>query len=157
MGSDIETLVKRLRENEVWNALDAPRTSSDQVLAVAQLLWEENAAATALLEDILTGPRAWWPQRLRRTHGAMTAGMVQVLLQRTVTILMQCPEDAFQLTSMAIMVAEALQVDDYPRGMVLRARAQALRDHGSVLAFMHRFPEALDYAARAEVLVMPKR
>ena len=150
MRSDMRALIRTLRDDRVWAALDARPVPSSDVRALAQLIFDENADAAALLDDILTGPRAWWPQRLRRTPGAMTAGMVQQLLRRMMEVVRQCPEDALQITSMARMVADALDVDDYPYAMVLNMRAQALRDHGSVLSFMHRFPEALEVIERAE-------
>jgi hypothetical protein len=61
MGEDLRTLLQTLRGEAVWQALDAPRVSAENVRATLQWLWYENEAAAAQLEDILTGPRAWWP------------------------------------------------------------------------------------------------
>lgn len=149
MGRDITDLISTLRDERVWEALDAS-PAAPPVRAMAQLIFDENATAAALLAGILTGPRAWWPQRLRTTPGAMTAGMVQELLRRMSVVVRQSPEDALQITSMALMVADALEAGDYPSGMVLNMRAQALRDHGCVLGFMHRLAEALEHIERAE-------
>lgn len=150
MENDFRKGLHLLRDERVWKALNAPPAPGGRLGANAQVILEEKEAAIAQLEDILTGPRAWWPQRLRRTHGAMTAGMVLQLLRQVATVGQQCPEDALQLTSMAMMVAEELEVDDYSEGMVLRVRAQALRDHGGLLAFVHRHAEALEFLERAE-------
>jgi len=146
MPKDLATL---LRTDDLWTALDAPGRVGT-VGEVAHLVWSETESAEARLDDVLTGPPAWWPQRLRKTHGAYTVGVVRALLQRMPAAATRRPEEALQLTAMAITVAEAIDPDDYPRGMVARARAQALRDHAAVLQFMHRFADALDYVERAE-------
>lgn len=150
MARTMTALLGTLRDERVWEALDASAATSGPVRAIAQFVVDENATAAALLDDVITGPRAWWPQRLRRIPGAMTAGMVQELLRRMTSIIRKSPDDALQITSMAMMVADALDADDYPGGMVLNMRAQALRDHGCVLAFMHRVSEALEFIERAE-------
>ena len=79
---------------------------------VAELIACEGRAAAAACEEILTGPHAWWAQRLRKTHGLQTLGMVRELLGRMPAMVKQQPEAALQITSMAMETAEAIGVDE---------------------------------------------
>ncbi|HEY0372631.1 MAG TPA: hypothetical protein VGD79_11555, partial [Thermoanaerobaculia bacterium] len=115
------TLLGTLRDPAFWEAIDAPHPPASRVMADVQRFLDEKESAAALLDGIVAKPRAWWPQHLRKTHGAMTPGMVHELLRRMMLIVKQSPEDALQLTTMAIEVSDALDAEDYPSGMVSRA------------------------------------
>jgi tetratricopeptide (TPR) repeat protein len=146
----ISTTLRMLRDGRVWEALDARPAPSRVVRSFAEMVLDENDAAAAHLEDIATGPRAWWPQRLRKTHGAITAGMVRELLRHSRAVLDRSPLDALQLTSMAVEAADELRPDDYPYEIVRRSRGQALRDHAYNHAFLGRYREALEWVEQAE-------
>ena len=45
-----------------------------------RVLIVEDEEAVAICDEVLTGPAQWWPQRLRKTKGAHTAGVVKQLL-----------------------------------------------------------------------------
>ncbi|MFP5245657.1 MAG: hypothetical protein ACLGH0_03100, partial [Thermoanaerobaculia bacterium] len=60
-------MIAHLANGEVWeNApAPAPRRFVINVTAFAERAREEEEIASALCDEILTGPSAWWPQRLR--------------------------------------------------------------------------------------------
>jgi tetratricopeptide (TPR) repeat protein len=62
------------------------------------------------------------------------------------------PANALQVTALAIEIANALDVADYPCDYVIKLRAQAFRDHAYVLSFMGRYPEALEFTDRSKRL-----
>ena len=149
-------MMTALEDSEVWepvpSAPPAPRQFIVNVAAFAERVRLEDERAAILCEDILSGPPAWWKQRLRKTEGAITAGMVKQLLDRMRTLVESSPVHALQVTALAIEVANTLDVSEYPCDYVIKLRAQGLRDHGYVLSFMGRFPEALDFVERSKRL-----
>jgi tetratricopeptide (TPR) repeat protein len=150
-------MIATLADGEVWEPAPAaarptPRQFIVNVAAFAERARLEDERAVILCEDILSGPPAWWKQRLRKSEGALTAGMVKQLLERMRTLLESSPANALQVTALAIEVANTLDVTEYPCDYVIKLRAQALRDHAYVLSFMGRYPEALDYVERSKRL-----
>ena len=146
-------LLARLREPRMW--AKAPMRVSEaarDAAAFAERAEAEEESASSLCAEVLAGPAAWWPQRLRNTDGAATAGMVRQLLSRMRPLIEQCPKDALQVTGMAHALAEELEPETYPPHYVENLRAQALRDHAYVLAFLSRYAEAGECADRAERL-----
>lgn len=151
---DHRELISTLGDQEVWQKTPpvAPRQFVLNVTAFAERARAEEESAAILGEEILTGPSTWWPQRLRKTQGARNAGMVKQLLERMRTMLESSPANALQVTAMAIDIANALDVCEYPCDYVVKLRAQAARDHAYVLSFMGRYPEALDFVERSKRL-----
>jgi tetratricopeptide (TPR) repeat protein len=146
-------MVATLRAAETWTApAPPPRQFVVNVSAFAERARSEEQAAVALCDAILTGPAAWWQQRLRQSGSTYTAGMVQQLLARMRTMIGTAPANALQVTMLAIEVANALDVAEYPCDYVIKLRAQAYRDHAYVLSFMGRYPEALEFVERAKRL-----
>ena len=149
-------IIKALADQEVWEQASVPSPSPRQfivnVAAFAERARLEDERAAVLCEEILSGPPAWWKQRLRKTEGAMTGGMVKQLLERMRDMIGTSPANALHVTALAIEVANTLDVAEYPCDYVIKLRAQALRDHAYVLSFMGRYPEALDYVERSKRL-----
>ena len=149
-------MMTALSDGEVWQAAPvpppAPRQFIVNVAAFAERARLEDERAVILCEEILSGPTAWWKQRLRKSEAAMTGGMVKQLLERMRTMLDSSPANALQVTALAIEVANTLDVSEYPCDYVIKLRAQALRDHAYVLSFMGRYPEALDFVERSKRL-----
>ena len=140
-------MISTLASGDVWErTAPPPRQFVVNVTAFAERARTEEHLAATLCDDILTGPAAWWPQRLRKADGAYTAGMVKELLTRYPTILGSSPTNALQVTALAIEVANALDVVAYPCDYVVKLRAQAYRDHAYALSFLGRHPEALEFA-----------
>ena len=146
-------LIATLGEKEVWEPHDpAPRQFVVNVVSFAERARREDEAAIELCDEVLTGPAQWWRQRLRKTQGVYTGGMVKQLLERVRPTLEKSPANALEVTSLAMEVANALDVSEYPCDYVIKLRAQAQRDHAYVLSFMGRYPEALEYAEKSKRL-----
>lgn len=142
-----------LRSPDVWQQeAAAPRRFVVDVVAFAERARAEEADAARLCDEILTGPSAWWPQRLRQAKDAQTGGMVKELLSRVRPMTESSPSNALAITALAIDVANELDVNEYPCDYVVKLRAQAYRDHAMVLSFIGRFPEALEIADRSQRL-----
>ena len=140
-------MIAHLSSSDVWEETPAPpRQFVIDVAAFAERARIEEEEAVAVCDEILTGPAAWWPQRLRQSNRAHTGGMVKELLERMRSTLGSSPANALQITALAIEVANALDVAEYPCDYVIKLRAQAYRDHAYVLSFMGRYPEALELA-----------
>lgn len=152
VGSHRE-IVEALQTEEVWkDPAPAPREFVVDVIDFAERAKAEDARAAAACDEILSGPAAWWPQRMRQAEGVYTAGMVRQLLERMRQLLHSSPANALQVTALAIDIANALSVTEYPCDYVVKLRAQAYRDHAYVLSFMGRFPEALEMAEKSKRL-----
>ncbi len=146
-------LIATLSDKALWETPEpAPRHFLINVAAFAERVRLEDERAVEQCDEILTGPPQWWRQRLRKTPGVYTAGMVKQLLERMRSYVETSPANALQVTAFAIEIANALEVTEYPCDYVIKLRAQALRDHAYVLSFMGRYPEALDCAERARRL-----
>jgi tetratricopeptide (TPR) repeat protein len=149
-------LIAQLGDPDVWDSMPSmpPRQFVMNVAAFADRIRREDEEAVAVCDDILSGPPAWWPQRLRKASGAYTAGVVKQLLDRMFTTVESSPAHALQMTSMAMGIANALDVSEYPCDYVIKLRAQTLREHSQVLSLMGRYPEALEFVDRSKRLFL---
>lgn len=146
-------LVAQLGTPEMWETPPPPpRQFVIDVAAFAERARSEEEDAVAMCDAVLTGPAAWWQQRLRQSGNAYTGGMVKELLERMRSMLGTSPANALQVTAMAIEIANALDIAEYPCDYVIKLRAQSCRDHAYVLSFMGRYAEALELAERAKRL-----
>ena len=147
-------MIAQLASAEVWQQPASP--APQQFVAVrsfAARARTEEAEAAAHCDAILSGPPAWWPQRLRKAEGAQSAGMVKELLERWRPLVESAPLNALQVTMLAIEIANGLDIAQYPCDYVIKLRAQAYRDHAFVLSFLGRNPEALDCVERSKRLL----
>jgi tetratricopeptide (TPR) repeat protein len=146
-------MIAHLGSTDIWETPPPPpRQFVVDVAAFAERARNEENDAIALCDAVLTGPAAWWQQRLRQSKGAYTGGMVKQLLERMRSMIFSSPANALQITALAIEVANALDVAEYPCDYVIKLRAQACRDHAYVLSFMGRYPEALELTERSKRL-----
>jgi tetratricopeptide (TPR) repeat protein len=146
-------MIAHLSSPDVWQEPSAPpRQFVIDVAAFAERARIEEQEAIALCDEILTGPAAWWPQRLRQSARTHTGGMVKELLERMRSTIGSSPANSLQITALAIEIANALDIAEYPCDYVIKLRAQAYRDHAYVLSFMGRYPEALELADRSRRL-----
>jgi tetratricopeptide (TPR) repeat protein len=148
-------IVEVLRTSDAWDETSpatAPRKFVVNVGAFAEQARQEEIEAKRLCDEILTGPSSWWQQRLRKVEGAYTAGMVKELLERMSDLIEASPSKALEVTSMAIEIANALDIVSYPCDYAIKLRAQAYRDYAYVLRFIGRFPEALEAADHSRQL-----
>lgn len=146
-------LIATLSDKALWETHPAPpKQFVVKVVAFAEQIRLEDERAVEQCDELLTGPPAWWRQRLRKMEGVYTGGMVKQLLERMRSYLESSPANALQVTALAIEIANALEVSAYPCDYVIKLRAQSLRDHAYVLSFMGRYPEALDYTEKSKRL-----
>ena len=146
-------VVDALRTADVWEEeAPAPRQFVLDVVAFANRAKQEEERARVLCDEILSGPSSWWPQRLRKAEGAVSAGMVKELLERMRQMLESSPAAALQVTALAIDVSHSLDIAEYACDYVIKLRAQSFRDHAYVLSYMGRYPEASDFADRSKRL-----
>lgn len=146
-------MIAQLATSDVWEAPSTPpRQFLLNVAAFAERARREEEEAVVLCDEILSGPPNWWSQRLRNTPDAWTGGVAKHLLSRWRQMLHAAPGNALQVTSLAIQVANALEVADYPCDYVVKLRAQGNSDHAFALSFMGRHREALDFVERARRL-----
>jgi tetratricopeptide (TPR) repeat protein len=119
---------------------------------LAQQLRVEKEAATAPVAEALSGPSAWWRARALRTSGIVTYGCVELLLDRSRTLLDQSPADATEAAAVAVDVAERLPGESYPPDLAMSARAEAWREYAYSLFYIGHLTEAskaLDVAEQA--------
>lgn len=147
-------MMAHLGHADVWDKdpAPAPRQFVVNVVAFAERARQEEQAAVALCDKVLSGPPSWWAQRLRKSEGARTAGVVKELLERWRPMCHSNPANALHVTALALQIANGLDVAQYPCDYVVKLRAQACRDHAYVLTFMGRHPEALEHVERARRL-----
>lgn len=151
--SERRELIGALADTETWRReSSAPRQFVVDVAAFAVQAREEEDRAATLCDEVLTGPSSWWRQRLWTSPNARTAGMVKQLLERMRTLLERSPASALVVTSLALEIANGLDLSAYASDYVIKVRAQAHRDHAYVLSFMGRYPEALEVVERARRL-----
>jgi tetratricopeptide (TPR) repeat protein len=147
-------IIAAMQHDDVWQP-SADSTAAPRLEVIADMsrrLADEKLAASALCDEIFTGPASWWGTRLRQTRGIRTAGMVRQMLERIRPLLDSNPLQALQIASLALEIANDLDVAAYPSDFVIGVRAQAWRDHAYALSFVGRYPEALRAADRAEAL-----
>jgi tetratricopeptide (TPR) repeat protein len=114
----------------------------------------EDDHAAALCDEILTGASVWWPRRLHKAgDSALTLGMLRVLGRRMAERIESRPEEALELSSMALEISTRLLGSTrYPKIYLLKFYTDILRDHAYVLARLGRCEEAIGSVATAEHL-----
>lgn len=114
---------------------------------------DEEAAAVALCERVLTGPSQWWGNALGRAEATRNAGLVRVLTAAAAKVAATELDDALELTLIANQIAKSIGVTAYPNDYVIEIRGEALRMHAWVLALVGRMKEASSAAKNAERLL----
>jgi tetratricopeptide (TPR) repeat protein len=148
-------VVEAMSHAAVWDQAQqpAPPPRTSDLTAFHARLTREDAAAATIVTEAITGPTAWWRNRLRQGTDWRTAGVVRQLLERVrPTIDSGSPANALRIAELAVEVSNELNVAEYPSDLVIGVRAQALRDHSYSLAYIGRYPEAIRVADRAEAL-----
>ena len=105
-----------------------------------RIIAEEEAAAE-ICKQALAGPSAWWRNAIRQTDGYRTAGMVEILIQRS-RIDGNAPLDALLLAEIAAEVADSIPIQAYPYDHIAKMRGRALRERAFMLSYIGRLPEA---------------
>lgn len=131
----------------------APRQSATmrELAAVGRRLDAEESAAVRIVDEILSTPSAWWRTKVMR-ESSQTIGVVRELLTRARGMTTSTPLQAFELTTLAVEVANDLPVAQYPSDLVYATRGHAARDHAYILFTLGRLPEALVATDKADEL-----
>src|SRR5215212_10693634 len=112
-ATELEThrdLVDALEIEDTWRGERdkpdaAPKPMPADVFAFAERLKQEDARASQICDDVLTGPPSWWATRLLQVEGVHCAGMVRQLLERMRVLLEASPAKALQVTALAVEIA----------------------------------------------------
>jgi tetratricopeptide (TPR) repeat protein len=147
-------LIGMLREAEVWEGFpDSPavipagiRDLSDVQSRIAA----EDADAAQLLDEALKGPAAWWTTRLMQSQRHLTAGVVRQLLVRAEGLEATAPQQAADMTKLAVDISSELPLSEYPSDLVITLRGHARREHAYSLMWLGRYHDALRLADEAE-------
>ncbi len=123
--------------------------SAAEIAAIFREVDAEQACAKALCDRLLTGPPRSWAASFHGNPDTRTPAVVQQLLARVPVLRERRPLDACRVTSIAVAIAEDLDLKHAPEHVEI-VRGQALWEHASVLASLHRYPEALGFAECAE-------
>jgi tetratricopeptide (TPR) repeat protein len=109
----------------------------------------EEEAAKAICDRVLAGPSRWWSNALDKS-GTRTAGMVEILIQRSEALLQRSPLESLTIAEIAVAIAGAIEYREYPYDHVFKIRGQALRRQAFVLSYLGRLHDAANVAEQAE-------
>jgi tetratricopeptide (TPR) repeat protein len=126
-----------------------PGVSTELIGAIARRMRQEEEEARQLLPVLTSGPLSWWRTRFLQEPRSRTAGVVREIIARLETY-RPLPAEALELATIAVDVANALNLGDYPADIVMIIRADAARELAFALYYLGRYPEALGALGTAE-------
>lgn len=143
-----------LHEHDVWDRGQVRPDPVPETIAnlrsFADRMAFEDAAADAILPELLAGSREEWMPRLMAHPEWRTAGVVRRLVARTTSVVMTMPPDALEMTALSTEIADHLEAAPLSGDTAARLRGWAWRDRAYALFYVGRFSEALTAAERAE-------
>lgn len=149
------TITDVLHDHDVW---DDVRAASDPVpgtiatlRAFADHMAFEDAAADAILPELLAGPREEWMPRLMVHPEWRTAGVVRRLVGEMRHAITSIPQDAVEMMTVAVEISEHLPPTTYRADTLARLRGAAWRERAFSLFYVGSFADALRAADRAEL------
>lgn len=119
-------------------------------LAFHRRVIAEEEAARAICDRALTGPSRWWHNALSKDDRSRTAGMVEVLMERSAELIARAPLDSLAIAEIAVAIANGIECREYPYDHVFKIRGQALRWKAFALSYVGRLREAEEAADNAE-------
>lgn len=144
-----DDLLALLRNPLLWE--EPPEiVSVAEVEAILREADAERAAAKALCDRLLTGPSRNWAAHFHADPHTRTPAVVQELLARVHALRERRALDACRASAIAVAIARDLDLKKHTPEHVEIVRGQALWEHASILASLHRYPEALGFAESAE-------
>lgn len=143
-----------LHEHDVWDRAavrpdPVPETIAS-LRAFADRMTFEDAAADAILPQLLAGSREEWMPRLMVHPEWRTAGVVRRLVARTTSVVMTMPPDALEMTALSTEIADHLDPAALRSQVFNQLRGSAWRDRAYALFYVGRFSDCLEAADRAE-------
>jgi tetratricopeptide (TPR) repeat protein len=148
-------LIEILRGAAVWEHVPETSTPAEascvrELAAFQERIAAEDADADAILDDVLSGPPSWWRTRLTKSATHLTGGLVRQILARADGLHATAPLRAYDMTRLAVDIADELPVSAYASDFVITLRGHALREHAYVLMCLGRYREAVEFCDAAE-------
>lgn len=148
------TITDVLHQHDVWDTaqvgLDPVPATITNLRAFANRMAFEDAAAGAILPELMAGSREEWMPRLMAHPEWRTAGVVRRLVAETTRVVMTMPPDALEMAALSTEIADHLDPASSRSDTIARLRGAAWRDRAYALFYVGRFSDSLDAAARAE-------
>jgi tetratricopeptide (TPR) repeat protein len=110
---------------------------------------ERQESADVVTRVLRETPREEWP-RLATRPELRNSGALNRLEAEVSSRLEKEPQEALLLSDLAASIAETLPPDSYPAVVLAQLRAHAWKDRAQALAYIGRYPEALEALDRAE-------
>ena len=110
---------------------------------------ERQESADVVARALRETPREEWP-RLATRPELRNSGALNRLEAEVSTRLEKEPQEALLISDLAASIAETLPPDSYPGVVLAQLRAHAWKDRAQALAYIGRYPEALEALDRAE-------
>jgi tetratricopeptide (TPR) repeat protein len=110
---------------------------------------ERQESADVVTRALRETPREEWP-RLATRPDLRNSGALNRLEAEVSARLEKEPQEALLLSDLAASIAETLPPDSYPAVVLAQLRAHAWKDRAQALAYIGRYPEALEALDRAE-------
>jgi tetratricopeptide (TPR) repeat protein len=145
---------EELADPEVWEPEAGPRPGGedDQMRAYIERIEAEDRDADVVLAErkLLESPiKAAWAD-IERDKRLVTGGVARRLTAHANKIYEDEPRDAVTFADLAILIAEALPDDTYPRKAVFELRGAAWKEQANALRVAGDYPGALDALREAE-------
>ena len=149
------TITETLHRNDVWDTAavrhDPVPATIANLRAFADRMAFEDAAADAILPELLAGPREEWMPRLMQHPEWRTAGVVRRLVAATERVLTTMPPDALEMSALSTEIAEHLDPATVRSDTLARLRGSAWRDRAFALFYVGRFADGLGATERADL------
>jgi len=110
---------------------------------------EREESADVVTRVLRETPPDEWP-RLATRPELRNSGALHRLEAEVAARLEKEPQEALLLSDLAASIAETLPPDSYPAIVLAQLRAHAWKDRAQALAYIGRYPEALEALDRAE-------
>jgi tetratricopeptide (TPR) repeat protein len=148
----IRALYAALETPDSWdaaNALGNARGREEEILAFAERMQQEYAAAETALAPLLTNAVAFVRERVERQAEYRTLGAVRVLAEAANSSCERNPIHARNLADAAVAIAGALAEDEYPPASIRVLRGLAWKERANALRYLAEYDAALDALDRA--------
>lgn len=148
------TITGALRHHDVWDKAEVRRDPVPETIAnlraFADRMSFEDAAAEAILPELLAGSREEWMPRLMAHPEWRTAGVVRGLVGRAYAATSTIPLKGLALAELCTEIADHLDPSVVRGDTVAKLRGAAWREHAYALFFVGRFADVLGAADRAD-------
>ena len=145
--ASVREIADCLKCPDVWDTTEISPDPNPNVLAfldrTQKEMRTEDAAAEEWVRTLLAQPRETWAATLHAHPEWRTGGMVRRLIAASYRAIQTMPPDALEMTSLAVEIAESLQVARHGESTVLRLRGHAWRERAYAFYFTGSYNEAV--------------